>query len=465
MEIGWKILWGLIGISLLISIHEFGHYWVARKLGFKVLRFSIGLGKPVWKRIGKAPDNVEFVVGAIPLGGYVRMLDERDGAVAPEDLPRSFTRRPPWARILVLLAGPAANVLFAIAVLWGMLWSEGELSVKPVVGDVIAGSIADEAGLRSKDVIVNMNGRDIDDRTDAFMRLMSAVSDDGVLNLRVRGANGAERDVRLAVTDEDKRFEMTKPGKLPGSLGFDFWRPAATTLVYSVVKGGPADIAGIKPGDTIVGLDGDPVRTWDELTSYVRARPGQEILLRIRRGTEEFSTRVTTDRVTEQGKDIGMLRIGRAESDEPYIPAEYKTRVDLGPFSALTASVAKAWDMTAAQATFFWRMITRKVSTDNLTSVITIADFAGRAASAGPGYYLQILVLLSLSIGFLNLLPIPILDGGQIVFQAAEWIRGRPLSERVYLLGQQAGLVAIALLMGVALFNDLITYLFPGAGK
>ncbi len=465
MDIGWKILWGLIGISLLISIHEFGHYWVARKLGFKVLRFSIGLGKPIWKRVGKAPDHVEFVIGAIPLGGYVRMLDERDGTVPPEDLPRSFTRRPPWARILVLLAGPAANLIFAVAVLWGMLWVQGELSVKPVVGDVTIGSLADKAGLRSKDVIVNMNGRQIDDRSDAFMRLMSAVSDDGVVNLRVRGENGAERDVTLAVADEDQRFEMTKPGRLPRSLGFDFWRPVIPTLVYSVVQGGPADLAGIVPGDVIVALDGAPMRTWDEMVGYVRARPGQELLVRVRRDSEEFSKRITTERATDQGEEIGMLRIGRADSDESYIPAEYKTRVDLGPVSALSASVIKAWDMTAAQATFFWRMITRKVSTDNLTSVITIADFAGRAASAGPAVYLQILVLLSLSIGFLNLLPIPILDGGQIVFQVAEWIRGRPLSERVYLLGQQAGLVAIALLMGVALFNDLITYLFPGAGK
>jgi regulator of sigma E protease len=465
MDIGWKILWGLIGISLLISIHEFGHYWVARKLGFKVLRFSIGLGKPIWKRVGKAPDHVEFVISAIPLGGYVRMLDEREGDVPPEDLERSFTRRPPWARILVLLAGPAANLLFAVAVLWGMFWSEGELTVKAVVGDVKLESHAARAGLRSNDIIVSINGRNIDERGDAIVGLLDAVSDDGALTMRVRDANGGERDVNLDVTDPVQQFELTKPGRLPAGLGFDFWRPTVPAKIFSVVQGGPADLAGIKPGDTIVALDGAPIRGWQELTSYVRARPGQELLLRVRRGEEEFSKRVTTERATDQGKEIGMLKVGTSDDIEQFIPAQYKTRVDMGPISALGAGVREAWEMTAAQATFFWRMITRKISTDNLTSVITIADYAGRAASAGPEYYLQILVLLSLSIGFLNLLPIPILDGGQIVFQAAEWIRGKPLSERVYLVGQQAGLLAIALLMGVALFNDVITYLFPGAGK
>jgi regulator of sigma E protease len=465
MDIGWKILWGLIGISLLISIHEFGHYWVARKLGFKVLRFSVGLGKPIWKRVGKAPDHVEFVIGAIPLGGYVRMLDEREGDVPPEDLERSFTRRPPWARILVLLAGPAANLLFAVAVLWGMFWSEGELTVKAVVGDVKLESHAARAGLRSNDIILSINGRNIDERGDAIVGLLDAVSDDGELVMHVRDANGGERDVNFALTDPAQRFEMTKPGRLPGSLGFEFFRPTVPPKVFTVVKGGPADLAGIQPGDTIVAVDGTPIRTWDEMSSYVRARPGQELLLRVKRDSGEFSKRVTTERAIIEGKEFGMLKIGRADTDEPYYPAEYKTRVDMGPFGALAAGVREAWDMTAAQATFFWRMITRKISTDNLTSVITIADYAGRAASAGPEYYLQILVLLSLSIGFLNLLPIPILDGGQIVFQAAEWIRGKPLSERVYLVGQQAGLLAIALLMGVALFNDVITYLFPGAGK
>jgi regulator of sigma E protease len=467
MDIGWKILWGLIGISLLITIHEYGHYWVARRLGFKVLRFSVGLGKPLWKRVGKAPDHVEFVIAAVPLGGYVRMLDERDGAVPPEDLARSFTRKPPWQRILVLLAGPAANLLFAVAVLWGMFWVQGVQGVKPVIGDVTINSLAANAGIRSQDIIVGINGRAVIDRGEAAFRLLDAVSDDGAVALRVQGANGDERDVAISVEDPEQRFEMTKPGKLMRGLGFEFkfWVPPIPAQIFSVEKGGPADLAGLKPGDIIVSIDGQAMRNWLELTSYVHARPNKEIVLTVRRGESEFSRRVTTLRVPQDGKEIGMLKIGPSDRIEEAVPAQYKTHVDLGPFGALAAGAGKAWEMTVAQSKFFWRMITRRISTDNLTSVITIADYAGRAASAGPMSFLMLLVLLSLSIGFLNLLPIPILDGGQIVFQAAEWIRGRPLSERVYLLGQQAGLLAIVLLMGVALFNDLITYIFPGAGK
>jgi regulator of sigma E protease len=197
----------------------------------------------------------------------------------------------------------------------------------------------------------------------------------------------------------------------------------------------------------------------------VRERPGTEILIEVQRAGETLARRVTPVQEMEGGKPVGFLKIGRPQSIEEFIPPEYVTRVDLGPLGSLAEGAGKAWEMTAAQATFFWRMITQKISTDNLTSLITIADYAGEAASAGPSSFLTLLVLLSLSLGFLNLLPIPILDGGQIVFQAAEWIRGKPLSERVYILGQQAGLLAIALLMGVALFNDLSTYLFPGAGK
>jgi regulator of sigma E protease len=465
MDIGWKILWGIIGISLLVTIHEFGHYWVARKLGFKVLRFSVGFGKPLWKRVGRAPDHVEYVVAAIPLGGYVRMLDERDGDVPPEDRPRAFTSKPPWQRILVLLAGPAANILFAILVLWGMFWVNGVLQIKPVAGDIAVGRPAAVAGLQTQDMILAVNGRPVADQGQVQLRLLDAVSGEGDIVLRVRSQRGGERDVTLKIPDADQRFDLTKPNRLMPGLGFDFWFPPVPSKIFSVVKGGPADLAGIQPGDVVLAVDGHAVKTWRELSTYVRERPGVELVLELRRDQQTLSKRVTPVEELEAGKPVGFLKIGRPQSIEEFVPPEYMSRVDMGPLASLAAGAGKAWEMTAAQATFFWRMITQKISTDNLTSLITIADYAGEAASAGPGSFLTLLVLLSLSLGFLNLLPIPLLDGGQIVFQAAEWIRGKPLSERVYILSQQAGLLAIALLMGVALFNDLSTYLFPGMGK
>jgi regulator of sigma E protease len=465
MDIVWKILWGIIGISLLVTIHEFGHYWVARKLGFKVLRFSVGFGKPLWKRVGRAPDHIEYVVASVPLGGYVRMLDERDGDVPLADKPRAFTSKPPWQRILVLLAGPAANIIFAIAVLAAMFWYKGITQIKPVMGDITLGKPAAEAGLRSRDVILGVNGTPVTDLGELQFKLLGAVSGDGPVTLRVASDSGAERDVVLPLSDSQQRFELTKPNKLLSGLGIEFWIPPKPPKVLEVAEGGPAYRGGIRANDIVLAIDGIAMRDWRDVSKYVRERPDKEMVVRVRRGAEELSHRVTAARVKDAGEEIGRLEFkGEGSSLKDY-PARYVTNYSPGPFESIGAGATKAWEMTMAQATFFWRMITLRISSDNLTSLITIADYAGQSASAGPASYLTLLVLLSLSLGFFNLLPIPILDGGQIVFQAAEWIRGKPLSERVYVLGQQAGLVAIMLLMGVALFNDLSTYLFPGAGK
>ena len=465
MDIVWKFLWGVIAISLLVTIHEFGHYWVARKLGFKVLRFSIGFGKPLWKRIGRAPDHIEYVVAAVPLGGYVRMLDERDGEVPAADRPRAFTSKPPWQRILVLLAGPAANIVFAIVVLAVMIWAKGIVLIKPVVGDLVLGKPAAEAGLRSRDIILAVNDDPVTDEGQLQFKLLDAVSGNGPVVLHVQADDGSERDVVMPLADRDQRFELTRPNKLLPGLGLDFWLPPKPAKVLDVISGGPADRAGLKPGDVVVSIDGIAMPSSRRVSQYISERPGQELLVRVRRDGQEIAHRVTTARVREGGVDVGRLQFNIGGVSLQEFPAKYVTRVSPGPLQSLAAGSAKAWEMTAAQATFFWRMITLRISSDNLTSLLTIADYAGRQASAGPASFLTLLVLLSLSLGFFNLLPIPILDGGQIVFQAAEWIRGKPLSERVYILGQQAGLVAIVLLMGVALFNDLSTYLFPGAGK
>src|SRR5688572_24410341 len=255
MDIVWKILWGIIGISLLVTIHEFGHYWVARKLGFKVLRFSVGFGKPLWKRVGRAPDHVEYVIAAVPLGGYVRMLDARDGEVPLADAPRAFTSKPPWQRILVLLAGPAANILFAIVVLSVMIWVKGINQYQPVIGGIVLGKPAAEAGLRDRDIVLSVNGAPIADQGQLQFKLLDAVSSGKPVVLRVRGVGGAERVVTMPLADPDLRFELTKPRKLLPGLGMDYWTPPIPPKVYKVVKGGPADVAGIKPGDLLLEID------------------------------------------------------------------------------------------------------------------------------------------------------------------------------------------------------------------
>ncbi len=455
MEFGWNTLWFIIGVSLLVTVHEFGHFWVARKLGFKVLRFSVGFGKPLFKRVGKAPDHTEYVIAAVPLGGYVRMLDERDGEVPRADLPRAFASKPPWQRILVMLAGPAANIIFAIVVLWAMFWANGIDHMRAVVDKITLNSPAASAGLRAGDEILDIDGTPINDQGDATLALLDAVSGDGEAKIQVRGKDGGARDVTLSVPDPAMRHKLTEPDQLYVGLGLQMWIPRFKALVGEVVADGPAARAGLQPGDEIVAIDDTPIRSFNELVDYVNARPATDMTVTVRRDGNTVLKHLTTTREMDNGRAIGRLHIRPPKNLEVTIPDEMKTHTDLGPVSAFGYSVTKAWQMTAAQAKFFVRMITGQVSTKNISGFIKIAEYSGDAAHAGPENFLMLLVLLSLSLGFLNLLPIPILDGGQVVFQIAEWAKGSPLSDRTYIVGQQAGLLLLVLLMGVALFNDL----------
>ena len=460
MDFVWSVVGFILAVSLLVTVHEFGHFWVARKLGFKVLRFSVGFGKPLFKIVGSAPDHTEYVVAAIPLGGYVRMLDERDGSVvSAADLPRAFGRRPPWQRILVLLAGPAINILFAVLVLWVMFWIHGIDSIRPVVEQVSVDSPAAAAGLRPKDEILAIDGTHTQDRGDVLLGLIDAMSDDGEAVLTVRRANGSERAASLlAVPDPALRHQLTEPDLMLLGLGFRFWLPRLPATIGNVIPEGPAARAGLQTGDEIIAIDNSPIRSFDELTDYVNARPAQKLNFTLRRNGNTIQKPVVTSRDELVGRIIGRIRVEPVLSKTEAavsIPAELKTRVELGPIDALGLSVAKSWQMTAAQAKFFVRMLTGQISSKNISGFISIAKFSGDAVQSGPGDFLMFLVLLSLSLGFLNLLPIPILDGGQIVFQVAEWAKGGPLSDRTYMVGQQAGLLLLVLLMGVALFNDL----------
>jgi regulator of sigma E protease len=458
MEIGWNILWFVIGVSLLVTVHEYGHFWVARKLGFKVLRFSVGFGKPLYKRLGKGPDHTEFVIAAIPLGGYVRMLDERDGDVAPADLPRAFASKPPWQRILVMLAGPAANVLFAILVLWGIYWVNGISYVRAVVDRVTVGSPAYQAGLRDGDEIRGIDGDVVRDRGDASLGLLDAISDDGEAVMRVRDRNGAERTVTIAIEDPAVRHKLTEPEQLYLGLGFDYWRPRLPATIGRVLPGGPAEQAGLAAGDQVRALDGVAVRSFDEFADYINARPGQEVEITVRREGSDLTRRVIT--ATDKdgaGRTIGRLLVEPAQTAVA-IPEGMQVVEQAGPIGSLSYAVGKSWQMTVAQAKFFVRMLTGDVSVKNVSGFVSIAIHAGERARDGLLSYLWLMVLLSLSLGFLNLLPIPILDGGQIMFQLAEWVKGRPLSDRTYIVGQQAGLLLLVLLMGLALFNDLTPF-------
>ena len=452
MNLFWYALWFVVAVGLLVTVHEFGHFYVARRLGFRVLRFSVGFGRPLLKW-GAGADGTEYVIAAVPLGGYVKLLDEREGPVEAADLPRSFTRRPHWQRILVLLAGPACNILFAVLVLWGLFWAKGINEVRPVVGDVTTGSVAAVAGLRSGDEIRAINGAAVSGQRDVVFDLLDAMSARGEADLTVRGADGGARSARLVVSDAGTRRRLTEPAELLRGLGFDFW-PSIPAVIGKVEAGGPAARAGLLPGDRILAVDGAPVANFHDIIALVNARPGEQVAVDYSRGgvAGRASVQVASD-------EAGGKRIGRIHIDPPPLPKTYpeslRLHVALTAGAALAHAGTEAWNMTVLQARLFWRMVLGRVSLKNLSGPLSIAEFAGQSAEAGASAFLGFLVLISLSLGFLNLLPIPILDGGQIVFQLIEWLKGSPLSERTQAFGQQVGIALLIVLMGVALYNDI----------
>jgi len=452
MNLLWQVLWFMVAVGLLVTVHEFGHYWVARRLGFKVLRFSVGFGRPLLKHIG-GPDRIEYVLAALPLGGYVKLLDEREGPVAPADLARSFTRRPHWQRIVVLLAGPAFNILFAVLLLWGMLWVSGVTEVKPVVGEVTAGSVAASAGLRSGDEIRTLNGTPVAGMRELVFGLLDAMSSSGQVTLGVHGSNGDTRAAVLSVPDATERRRLTEPSELFRGLGFQPWTLPVPPVLGRVLPGGPAVGAGLLAGERIVAIDGVAMNDFRDLAAYINARPGGHVTIDFSRAgvARTVQLQVASDEVS--GKRVGRIRVEPPPAGK--LPDRMLLHTELGAAAALARATQEAWSMTLLQARLFARMVEGRVSLKNLSGPLSIAEFAGESAEAGVTPFLSFLVLISLSLGFLNLLPIPILDGGQIVFQTVEWLKGSPLSERSQALGQQVGIALLIVLMGVALYNDI----------
>ncbi len=442
----------LVAVGLLVTVHEFGHYWVARRLGFKVLRFSVGFGKALWSRTAGA-DRTEYVLAAIPLGGYVKLLDEREGPVDPGELHRAFTRRPHWQRILVLLAGPALNIIFAILLLAVLYWNNGVNDVRPLVGTVLADTPAAHAGMASGDEIVAMDGAPVPGQMDVLLGLLDRMSGAGRTRLTLRTAAGTTREVSLEVADPVQRRKLTEPQNLLRGLGFDFWSPPVPAVLASVATDGPAARAGLATGDRILAVNGTAVADFNALSQRITSAPGEELELTVRRGAAERSVRVTVGTQQEGGRSVGRLGIGAAR--EP-LPQSMRRHTEVGPIAALALGAGESWRLTALQAKVFARMLTGQVSIKNLSGPLGIMEAAGDSARLGISSFASFLVLISLSLGFLNLLPVPILDGGQIVYQLVEWVKGSPLSERAQLLGQQVGIGLLVLMMGVALFNDIV---------
>jgi len=444
----------LVAISILVAVHEFGHYWLAKKLGFKVLRFSIGFGKPLFTRVGKDPDRTEYCLAAIPLGGYVKLLDEREGEVAAAELHRSFTRRPISHRIAVLLAGPAMNLIFA-SLLYAVLAMVGTETVKPVVGQVRLDSPAAVAGLQRGDQIVRVGPRNVADTEELQIALIRQFTDDGLIPLRVR-RDGAERSLTLRVT-EDRRA-MTEPGKLLPGLGFDL----ATWNAATMINGAPADSAGgragLMAGDRVLAVDGQPVANATEFIAMVSGAANREISVEVERHGERLRIVAAVPRVVDQGRAVGRLGISLKEGPAVWPPGLVEVHRS-GPIDALAIGVKKTWEMSALTVQMLWRMLTGQVSPKNISGVVSIAEFAGISAYLGITAYMAFLAIISVSLGVLNLMPVPLLDGGQVVYQAVEAIKGSPISERMQLFGQQVGIALLVVLMSLAFYNDISRHL------
>ena len=434
----------IVAISVLVAVHEYGHYIVGRWCGMKVLRFSIGFGRPIWTRVAGA-DQTEYCISAIPLGGYVKFLDEREGPVPPEDEGRAFTQRPIPARIAVLFAGPLFNFFFAILA-YMVLFTSGVPTVKPAVGPVVPDSYAAAAGLRYGDEIIEVESRRVADWESTLLGILETMVDDGRINLTVRGEEGRERSLRIDVGDDSAR--LTEPGLLFDGLGFSPWQPPA--VVGEVLEGGAAQTAGLETGDLITRIDGEAVDSFGGLSEIVASRPGESVAVEATRNGRQIVLDVTLDTVEADGAMRGRLGVGIDQS-----VGDYWYLRKYGFASAGVESLRQTWASTAFTVNMFARMLTGDVSIKNISGPINIAQYAGDSASAGLNQFLRFLALVSISLGVINLVPIPILDGGQIVYQTIEWLKGSPLSMRAQIVGQQVGILALLLLMSFAFYNDI----------
>ena len=434
----------IVAISVLVAVHEFGHYLVGRICGMKVLRFSIGFGKPVWMKVA-GQDRTEYCISAIPLGGYVKFLDEREGPIDAEDQGRAFNHKPISSRIAVLLAGPFFNFLFAFLAYWA-LFVNGVPTMKPAVGEVSANTYAAAAGLEFGDRILMVGDRLATDWETALVSMLDEMLDDGRVQLELEGDDGWVRETTIDVGDDASR--LTEPGMLFDGLGFQPWQPPAE--VGTVTEDGAAYAGGIQAGDRITAIDGEGIVTFGELQRIVRARPGETVTVDLIRGRAELSRQITLGSQEQDGEVTGLLGVGISTAS-----ADYWYVRKFAPFPAFGQSLERTWTSIGFTVRMLSRMVTGDVSIKNISGPINIAQYAGNSAAAGLNAFLNFLALVSISLGVLNLLPIPILDGGQIVYQSIEGLKGSPLSEKAQIFGQKVGILALLLLMSFAFYNDI----------
>ena len=448
MNLLHTVLSFVVALGILIVVHEFGHYLVARWCGVKVLRFSVGFGSPLFARkLGR--DQTEWAIAAIPLGGYVKMVDEREGQVATADLPRAFNRQNVWKRFAIVAAGPVANFLLAIA-LYAALFIGGVQELKPIAGAPAANSIAAAAGVQNGDTVQAVNGEPVRSWQDVRWLLLEFAFDRESATLDVLTAgNTLERrtlDFSSITTDQSE-------GDLLMQIGLRVYRPDIPAVVGQVTAGSIAERAGLQKGDRILAINDKPATNWDMLVEIVRASPAKELLFDVDRAGERIRIAMAPEAVGEGEARYG--RIGVGPDFDPERMKDYFIEIRYGAGEAVLHALKKTWDTSIFSLRMLGKMVIGDVSWRNLSGPVTIADYAGQSAQLGLASYLAFLALISISLGVLNLLPIPLLDGGHLMYYTVEILKGSPVSERIVEMGQRAGLAVLLVLMVFAFYNDI----------
>ena len=440
-----KILAFAVTLGVLITFHELGHYLVARLTGVKVLRFSIGFGRVIWsRRVG--PDSTEWALSAVPLGGYVKMVDEREGDVAPADRARAFNRQSVWKRIAIVAAGPLANLLLAVLLFAGT-YIAGVPGQRAVLAAPPAGSAAAVAGLVAGDVVAAVGGTPVRSWQEVRWQFLHASGSDAV-DVAIERSGGARAERRLTLgglSDADWEGDFLSALGLKLDLG--------PPRVRDVIPGKPAAVAGLSAGDTIVAIDGEPMHSPTDVALATNAHPGERVRFTIQRGSEVLEIPLTPEATEQSGRRIGIA--GMYLSVDPATAAALAVTIRYGPIDALLQGAVKTRDLSVFTVKMLGRIVTGSASLKNISGPLTMADFAGQSAQAGALTFIGYLALISISLGVLNLLPVPLLDGGHLLYYLVEIFKGSPVSDRVLEVGQRIGMAVLALLMALALFNDL----------
>ncbi len=444
MSVLHTILWFLIAIGVLVVGHELGHYLAARLAGVKVLRFSMGFGTPlISRRFGR--DQTEWSLAMLPLGGYVKMLDEREGEVPAAEAHRSFNRATVWRRIAIVAAGPIANFLLAIVFYW-VLFMHGLPALKPMIGEPPAQSAAARAGLVAGDEIRSVNGNATPSFQDLRLNLLRAGVAAEPLELGLADGRSVRLNAPPADTDNLERDPL-----LP--LGIVRYEPKIDPVIGKVLPDGAAARVGFQAGDRLISANGEAVATWQDWVELIRLHPGKPLRIAYERQGQRADITVVPDSVDEAGQRVGKIGAG-PQVDEAML-ASLMTEVKYGPLDALVEGAVKTWDMSLFTLEMMGRMVLGQVSWKNLSGPLTIADYAGQSASLGWISFVGFLALVSVSLGVLNLLPVPLLDGGHLMYYVAEVFTGRAVSERTMEIGSRIGMALLLILMSFALFNDL----------